>query len=63
MTDSDTTYFARRSEQERLAAQAAADPQIAAVHAEMAELYETAARVTGHQMQTPIRLVGDPTGA
>lgn len=45
MSSSNAEYFARRSEQERVAAQAVSDPQIAAIHAEMAELYENAAKV------------------
>jgi hypothetical protein len=60
---SNAEYFARRSEQERLAAEGARDPDIAAVHAQMADLYANAARVADAPPPTPIRLFGDPSGA
>jgi hypothetical protein len=41
---SNSDYFTERSRQERLAAQGASDPHIAAVHAKMADLYDAAAK-------------------
>ena len=41
MTDKD--YFAQRARTERELSEAAADPRIAAIHAEFAALYESAA--------------------
>ena len=63
MSTSNTDYFARRASEERKAAESTQDPVIASVHSEMAELYESAARVAGEPFRTPIRIVGDFTGA
>ena len=40
---SDKEYFAQRARTERELSEAAADPRIAAIHAEFAALYESAA--------------------
>jgi len=63
MSSSNTEYFTRRAREERSAAEIAQDPVIASVHGEMAELYETAARVAKGAPHTPIPVIGDPAGA
>jgi hypothetical protein len=57
MSSSNAEYFARRSEQERKAAQTTSDPQIAAVHAQMAELYEAAVSAAAGELRIPVQLV------
>jgi len=41
--EADETYFAKRADQERTAAQRTTDPSAEAVHLELAEAYERAA--------------------
>ena len=60
---SNREYFVRRAGEERKAAEISQDPVIASVHREMADLYETAARVSGEPLRTPIRIIGDFAGA
>ena len=63
MSSTNQDYFARRALEERSAANLSDDPVIASVHREMADLYESASRVSGAPFRTPIRLIGDPAGA
>jgi hypothetical protein len=58
MPDSNANYFVRRAQQERSAARTAIEPHIAAVHDEMAELYETAARVAGAHLESAAPHIG-----
>ena len=63
MSSSNAEYFARRCDQERAAAASASDPHIAAVHAQMAELYATAAEVAAQPAETPMAIVASPAAA
>ena len=54
---SDSEYFTQRSRQERSAAQASSDPDIAAVHTKMADLYDAAAKNIVTAPEAPAQLL------
>lgn len=53
---SDSEYFERRSQQEMMAADSAPNPRIAAIHVEMANLYQAAAQRAGEQQAAVVSL-------
>ena len=53
---SDSEYFERRSQQEMMAADSAPNPRIAAIHVEMANLYQAAAQRAGEQQPAVVNL-------